>query len=142
MKAGEEWKTAFRTRYGMYKYQVMPFGLTNAPATMQRLVNDILHKDLDIFVIAYLDDILIFSETESEHIQHIKTVLKKLRAKGLRLKPEKCKWHQTKLRFLGFIIRQHGIQMDLAKSEVIIDWPRPRIVKEIQLFLRFANFYQ
>jgi RNase H-like domain found in reverse transcriptase/Reverse transcriptase (RNA-dependent DNA polymerase)/Integrase zinc binding domain/Chromo (CHRromatin Organisation MOdifier) domain/gag-polyprotein putative aspartyl protease len=142
MKEGEEWKTAFRTRYGTYEYQVMPFGLTNAPATMQRLVNDTLHEYLDIFVVAYLDDILVFSRTEDEHIEHIRKVLQKLRQKDLRLKPEKCEWHKAELMFLGFIIGRNGIKMDPKKIEAVISWPTPKTVKEIQSFLGFANFYR
>jgi hypothetical protein len=68
---GEEWKTAFRTKYGHYKYLVMPFGLTNAPASFQRFINEVLHECLELFVIAYLDDILIFSREKEEHVEHI-----------------------------------------------------------------------
>jgi hypothetical protein len=75
----------------MYKYQVMLFRLTNALATIQRLVNDILYKYLNIFVVAYLDDILIFFKTKNKHIEHVKKVLYKLKQVDLRLKPEKCK---------------------------------------------------
>jgi hypothetical protein len=78
MKKGEEWKIVFRTRYGHYKYTVMLFGLTNALATCQALVNDVLREHLDIFVIAYLDDILIYSQNKKEHKEHIRTILKLL----------------------------------------------------------------
>ena len=78
IKQGDEWKTAFRTRYGLYEYQVMPFGLTNAPATFQALINDVLRNYLDIFVVAYLDDILVYSENEKDHVQHVQTVLRAL----------------------------------------------------------------
>ena len=91
IKEGEEWKTAFQTRLGHFEYTVMPFGLTNAPASFQSLVNDTLRPYLDIFCTAYLDDIIIYSDTLEEHIEHIRKVLKALRSKDLRIAPEKCK---------------------------------------------------
>jgi len=72
---GNEWKTTFRTRYGSYEWLVMPFRLTNAPAAFQRFMNDIFHDLLDIFVIVYLDDILIYSDDMSKHKEHVKEVL-------------------------------------------------------------------
>ena len=104
IREGEEWKTAFRTRYGLYEYKVMPFRLTNAPASFQRMINDQLHEYLDVFVVAYLDDILVYSKTEVEHTEHIRKVLEKLKQAGLALKPEKCQWHTNKLEFLGYVI--------------------------------------
>ena len=87
MKKGEEWKTAFRTSYGHYEYTVMPFGLTNAPATFQALINNLLREYLDDFVVAYLDDILVYTNgTLVEHQEHVRKVLKKLQEKGMRLK--------------------------------------------------------
>ena len=89
MKEDEEWKTAFRTRYGHYKYTVMPFGLTNAPATFQDLINTTLCKYLDIFVTAYLDDILIYTKsTLKEHIQEVKKIFKALQKADIRLQPD------------------------------------------------------
>jgi len=75
IKKSEEWKTAFRTCYGLYEYQVMPFGLTNAPASCQRIINNQLHEYLDVFVIAYLDNILIYFKNENKHIQYVKKIL-------------------------------------------------------------------
>jgi len=95
IKAGEEWKTAFRTRYGLFEYRVMPFGLTNAPASCQRLMNETLHEYLDIFVTVYLNDILIYSENEKEHVEHVKKVLAKLKTNSLLLKLEKCEFHKN-----------------------------------------------
>ncbi|KAK1911204.1 hypothetical protein P3342_011806 [Pyrenophora teres f. teres] len=106
---GEEWKTAFRSRYGHYEYTVMPFGLTNAPATFQELINNVLRAHLDIFVIAYLDDILVYSETLEDHVEHVKTVLRALEQFNLRLKPEKCKFHKTKVNFLGYVVGADGV---------------------------------
>jgi hypothetical protein len=82
MKKGEEWKTAFRTRYGHYEYTVMPFGLKNAPATFQRLINDTLREYLDDFAITYLDDILIYSDDLEAHRGHVRKVLEKLRKRS------------------------------------------------------------
>ena len=93
MKEGEEWKTAFRTRYGHYEYLVMPFGLTNAPASFQALVNDTLRPYLDRTVVAYLDDILIYSETKEAHVRHVKEVLGKLREHRLTAELKKSLFH-------------------------------------------------
>ena len=78
IREGDQWKTAFRTRYGHFQYNVMPMGLTNAPAVFQHMINDVLHEYLDIFVVAYLDDLLIFSANPIEHEQHVKKVLARL----------------------------------------------------------------
>ncbi|KAI0991344.1 hypothetical protein K3495_g16843, partial [Podosphaera aphanis] len=83
IKPGDEPKTAFRTRYGLYQYKVMPFGLTNAPATCQQFVNDVLREFLDIFVVVYLDDILIYSENPAHHDEHVRKVLQKLQEYSL-----------------------------------------------------------
>jgi len=81
--AGDEWKTAFRTRYGLYEYCVMPFGLTNAPVLFQRWMNEILSEYLDIFCVAYLDDILNFSQNLEDHRRHVRTILRRVEATGL-----------------------------------------------------------
>ena len=140
IKEGEEWKTAFRTRYGSYEYRVMPFGLTNAPATCQALVNDTIREHLDQTAIAYLDDILIYSERKEEHIRHVQQILSCLEAVSLRLKPEKCIFHATEVEFLGYLVGVNGIKMDPEKVKAIKEWPRPRTIKDIQKFLGFVNF--
>ena len=120
----------------------MPFRLTNAPASCQRMINEQLHEYLDIFIVAYLDDILIYSKTEEEHIEHIKKVLEKIKIAKLLLKPEKCEFYRQELAFLGFFVGRDGIRMDPAKVEAVLEWPVPTTVKEVQAFLGFANFYR
>ncbi len=110
IREGDEWKTAFRTRYGHFKYQVMPFGLTNAPATFQGYINKILAEKLDVFVIVYLNDILIYTESEGEeHVQAVRWVLDQLRKHSLYTNLKKCHFHQDELRFLGYIVSHQGI---------------------------------
>jgi hypothetical protein len=140
VKEGEEWKTAFRTRYGHYEYLVMPFGLTNAPATCQTLINNVIRAHLDRTAIAYLDDILVYSESEEEHKKHVNEILECLSRFELKLKPEKCEFHRTTVTFLGFIISTEGIRMDNEKIKAVQEWPKPRNVKEVQQFLGFVNY--
>ena len=142
IKQGDEWKTAFRTRYGHYEYQVMPFGLVNAPASFQALMNDLLRPYLDIFVIVYLDDILIYSSDVAKHEEHVKKVLEVLAKANLYCKLEKCIFHATQVDFLGYRISKEGVKMDPAKVKAVQSWPAPTSVKALQSFLGFANYYR
>jgi hypothetical protein len=142
MREGDEWKTAFRTRYGLFESLVMPFGLTNAPATFQHFINDVLAPFLDIFATAYLDDILIYSDNLEEHRDHVKQILTVLEKNGLHLKPEKCEFHQQEVKYLGLIIGTNGIKMDPVKVETVVNWPQPEKLYDVRSFIGFANFYR
>ena len=140
---GNEWKTAFKTRYGYFEYQVMPFGLSNAPATFQGYVNKILAEKLDIFVVVYLDDILIYTKDSGQpHVEAVRWVLDQLRKHSLFANLKKCRFHQDEIRFLGYVVSSKGISMEAKRIEVVKDWPEPKSVRDIQVFLGFANFYQ
>ena len=119
MKAEEEWKTTFRIRYEHYEYTMMSFELTNASTTCQEMINDALREHLDVFVIAYFDNILIYSKTLKEHEQHVRTVLRCLKQRRLLLKLEKCEFHRFNVEFLEFVIRTQGVRMNSIKLEAI-----------------------
>jgi hypothetical protein len=122
MAQGEEWKTTFRTQYGLFESLVMPFGLTNAPATFQNFINDILAPYLDRFCTAYLDDTLIYCDTFGEHQEHINWVLEAFEKAGLHLKLEKYEFHCQEVKYLGLIISMEGIKMDPEKITAVQDW--------------------
>jgi len=142
IREGDEYKTAFRTRYGQFEYRVMPFGLTNAPATFQAYMDECLEAYLDDFVICYLDDILIYSSELAEHESHVSRVLAKLKESGLYCKVEKCEFSVSEVNFLGFIISENGVAMEPERVATIEDWPTPACVKDIQILLGFTNFYR
>ena len=142
MRIGDEWKTAFRTCYGLFEYTVMPFGLTNSPAVFQHMMNDIFQDLLDVCVIVYIDDILIFSNNQEEHDQHVKIVLECLREHSLFAKLEKCSFDTDSVEFLGYIVSPTGVHMDPKKVETITSWATPKSVHDIQSFLGFGNFYR
>ncbi len=142
IRKGDEWKTAFNTPTGHFEYLVMPFGLSNSPAVFQTLVNDVLRDVVNWFVFVYLDDILIFSQNERDHIQHVRLVLQRLLENRLFAKLEKCEFHAQSVPFLGFILSPEGIRMDPAKVEAVANWPTPDSRKAVQRFLGFANFLQ
>ena len=142
IKQGDEWKTAFRTRYGHFECLVMPFGLTNAPAAFQHFMNDVFRDLLDHKVLVYLDDILIFSESPEQHTADVRQVMQRLLDHNLYCAPNKCEFSTTRTEFLGFIITPDGVSMAQNKVSAIIDWPLPTKVKELQQFLGFANFYR
>jgi hypothetical protein len=116
---GDKWKTAFRTRYGLFECLVMPFGLTNAPASFQKIINHVLREYIDDFIIVYLDDILIFLKTFKEHEKHIHRVLQTLQNANLLVKPDKCNFYIQEVKFLGHIISPGEIQMDPNKIAAI-----------------------
>jgi len=141
IKEGDEYKTAFRTRYGQFEYRVMPFGLTNAPATFQAYIDDCLRPYIDDFAVCYLDDILIYSTNEKEHEDHVQKVLERLRQFGLYCKAEKCQFGDSKIGFLGFIISSDGVGMESDRISTIEDWPTPKSIRDVQVLLGFTNFY-
>ena len=142
MAEGEEWKTAFRTRYCLFESLVMPCGLTNTPADFQRFINDVLRPYLDVFATAYLDGILIYSDTLDEHKGHVQYVLEALSKVGLHLKPEKYEFYRQEVKYLGLIVGTDGIKMDPAKVTTVVDWPILQNLVDVQSFLGFANFYR
>jgi len=120
----------------------MPFGLTNAPSTFQDMMNHVFSDMLDVGVIAYMDDILVYADTEEGHDRTVKEVLKRLQANGLAMFPEKCVWKVEEVEFLGYILGRNGIKMSTEKVEAVLGWKTPNSLTEVQSFLGFANFYR
>ena len=141
IKKGQEWMSAFRTRYGNFEYCVMPFGLCNAGATFQSFVDSVLKSVIDRKVIVYLDDILIFGKKET-HAEDVKEVLGLLRGAKLYAKLSKCEFSTDRVEFLGFIVSPKGIEMDKERVRTISEWPEPKTLKEVQAFLGLCNFYR
>ncbi|KAI0995384.1 hypothetical protein K3495_g12798 [Podosphaera aphanis] len=142
MAEGHEYLTAFNTRYGLCESLVMPFGLTNAHATFQARNNEVLRPFLDIKCTAYIDDVLIYSDSIDEHKKHINEVLEALGNSGLKLDIKKCEFDVQEVIYLSLIISTSGILMDPRKVECITDWKDCRNTKDVQAFLGFANFYR
>ena len=144
IKEGDEWKTAFRTRYGHYEFLVLPFGLCNGPATFQSYISNALRGYVDHFCVVYLDDILIFSRNEAEHRQHLELVMERLRQSELYANPKKCSFYRQEVEFLGYLVNAEGVRMDPKRIETIVEWKKhpPKTYRDIQVFLGFCNFYR
>ncbi|GJV54973.1 putative reverse transcriptase domain-containing protein [Tanacetum coccineum] len=135
-------KTTYRTRYGHYEFQVMSFGLTNAPAVFMDLMNRVCKPYLDKFVIVFIDDILIYSKSKEEHIEHLKLILELLKKEELYAKFPKCEFWLLKVQFPGHVIDSEGVHVDPAKIEKIKDWASPKTPTEIRQFLGLAGYYR
>ena len=119
-------KTALRTRYGHFDFTVMPFGLTNAPAAFMGLMNRVFQPYLDQFVVVFVDDILIYSQSEVEHEDHLRIVLQLLRDHQLYAKFSRCEFWLAEVGFLGHVISTSGVSADLGKVEARMSWERPK----------------
>ncbi len=142
IKEGDEWKTAFRTRFGHFEYKVMPFGLCNAPATFQRMIQSLLAPYLDNFVVVYLDDILIFSPELISHKEHVRTVLRILQQNHLYASLKKCEFSVRQTAFLGFLVGEQSDRVDETKIHTVKHWPQPTSLRQVQSFVGFCNIYR
>jgi len=128
---GDKWKTTFRTKYSSYEWLVMLFGLANTPSVFQQLINEIFVDLLDIHIVVYLDNILIYSNNLVEHKKHVREVLKCLRKNRLYASPNKYTFYQEHIEFLGFVLGPRGIQIDIEKVWTIQEWPLSQCIKNI-----------
>lgn len=135
-------KTAFSCHLGHFEFNRLPFGLTNSPATFQRALNDILRPVLGKFAMVYLDDIIIYSKTFEEHLDHLRQVFQLLRKANLKIKLEKCEFMKKELKYLGLVVSPQGITVDTKGIQPIIDYPAPTNVNQLRSVLGMANFYR
>ncbi|WMV58212.1 hypothetical protein MTR67_051597 [Solanum verrucosum] len=135
-------KTAFRTRYGHYEFLVMFFGLTNAPTAFMDLMNRVFRQYLDLFVIIFIDGILIYLRNEGDHVKHLRLVLQVLKDHQLYAKFSRCEFWLRSIAFLGHIVSSVGIKVDSKKIDTVKNWPRPLSPTAIRSFLGLAGYYR
>jgi len=142
MLPDDEAKTAFKTHQGHYQFKVMPFGLCNAPATFQCVMNAVLAPCLRRSVLVFMDDILVYSPSLTEHVEHLSEVLKLLREAKLFVKGSKCSFACDSLEYLGHIISAKGVATDPKKTQAMVDWPQPTTLTELRGFLGLTGYYR
>jgi hypothetical protein len=135
-------KTAFVTDRGQYQFKVLCFGLTNAPSAFQRLMHTVFSDMIGKFLLCYLDDLLVVSNSPQEHLEHLKLVLERLRAAGLYAKLSKCEWAKLRLKFVGHVVGGGQVAMDPSKLQVLRDWPVPKDLHGLRGFLGLANYFR
>ena len=135
-------KTAFVTLQGLYEFNVMPFGLCNAPSTIQWLMEFVLTGLQWSICLIYLDDVIIFSKNFDDHLRRMEEVFGRLREAGLKLKPQKCRFFQKEVTYLGHVVSENGVSTDPSKVSKILDWPIPRNLSELRSFLGLASYYR
>ena len=135
-------KTAFCVPEGLFEFKVLPFGLNNVPATFQRLMDLVLSGLKWNACLVYLDDVIIFGRTFEEHLFWLKEVFERFREAGLKLKPSKCSFCQSQVRFLGHVVSSAGVSTDPDKTTLVANWPTPTSCKDVQKFVGLASYYR
>ena len=138
----DEWKTAFKTKDGLYEWVVMPFRLSNVPSTFMKIMTQVLCAYMRKFVVVYFDDILIYSRTKESHLDHLRQVCIALRKESLYTNLKKCEFLTHRITFLGFIVTPDGVSVDLEKIRCIVEWPVTKSVHDIRSFHGLATFYR
>ena len=141
-RKGDEWKTTFKTKGGLFEWLVMPFGLSKAPSTFMRLMNQLFRPFIGKFVVVYFDDILIYSRSEEEHLGHLTQVMMVLDEQKLFRNLKKCTFFTPEVTFLGYIISADAIKVDERKIEAIRSWPVPKSIRDVRSFHGLASFYR
>jgi len=142
IKEEDKWKMVFTTPEELFEPTVMFFGLTNSPATFQTMINELLRDLINTGkVVVFIDDVIVGTENEERHNELVAEIIKRLEKNNLYIKPEKYKWKVREVGFLGVVIRPEEIKMKKEKVKGILDWPRPKYVKNMQKFLGLANYY-
>jgi len=143
IKEGDEWKVAFTTHVGSFEPVVIFFGMTNSLATFQGMMNEIMRDLINEGKVAvFVDDVLVGTDSEKGHNEIVVEVLKQLEKNDLYVKPEKCSWKTNKVNFLGVVIGQGKIEMEEDKVAGVLNWPIPRMVRNVRKFLGLANYYR
>ena len=142
MKEEDKQKTAFTCCYGLYEFNVMPFGLKNAPPTFQRLMIELFRKQLDEFVVVYIDDILVYSKTFEDHMKHLKIVFGILQKANLMIKLKKCKFCEQNIEFLGHIVGKDGLKPEPGKIDKVKELKAPTNVKGVRSILGLYSYYR
>lgn len=133
-------KTYFNTKYGHFEYFIMPMGLCNAPATFQTIMNEMFYDCIDVFVVVYMEDLLVYIKKEREHLKHLETVLSRFKMEQLFISRYKCSLMKDQTEFLGIIVGKSRIKVDEDKVKVVADWPKPVNVSEVRGFIGQLQF--